>query len=170
MKIFKYTFFLSIVMIIACTKPPDYSDVPEIAFVGFSKNVLKQGFSKNDDFTILTVSFTDGDGDLGGDTISTIYFDDLRTDMSPDFLEFGAPLIPEQGTGNGISGEFIIEFPTTCCIHFDPQQAVLGCGADFEGTGVSRDTVVYEIYVLDRAGNKSNVITTSPLILECDKL
>ena len=167
MKALKLTLFLSIAMMIACTKPPDYSDTPEIQFVGFSKSVLKQGFSRNDDFTQMIVSFTDGDGDLGGDTISTVYFDDLRT-PGEDFLEFGAPLIPEQGTGNGISGEFIILLPTTCCIHPDPDLAQDGCNADFAGTGITRDTVIYEVYILDRAGNKSNVIKTDPLILECD--
>ena len=156
-------------MIIACTKPPDYSDVPAIEFVGFSKNVLKQGFDTDDDFTYMTISFTDGDGDLGGDTISTLFFNDLRID-GPSFVEFGAPLVPEQGTGNGISGEFIIEFPTTCCIHFDPDLASFGCNLDFNNLGVFRDTVIYEVYILDRAGNKSNVITTTPLILECDPL
>jgi len=169
MKALKYTIFLSLLFILACTKPPDYSDVPEIQFVNFSKSTLLQGFGANNDFTYLTISFTDGDGDLGGDTVSTVYFDDLRT-PGYDFLEFGAPLIPEQGTGNGISGEMIVTLPTTCCIHPDPLFSSDGCNAPFEQTGVLRDTVIYEVYILDRAGNKSNVIRTDPLILLCEEL
>ncbi|MEM6965272.1 MAG: hypothetical protein AAF573_10935 [Bacteroidota bacterium] len=170
MKALAGTIFLSLLFILSCTKPPDYSNTPEIAFVSFSKNPLTQGFGVNDDFTTLTISFTDGDGDLGGDTISTIYFDDLRTTTTNDFLEFGAPLIPEQGTGNGISGDLIITLPTTCCIHPDSTLRQFGCEAPFQDTGVLTDTVVYEIYILDRAGNKSNVIRTEPLILLCDEI
>lgn len=164
MKILKYTFFLSITMIIACTKPPDYSDTPEIAFINFSKNTMQQGEGFEDE-TILTISFTDGDGDIGIDGEPSVFFKDLRTGF--DLLTAAAPVIPEQGVGNGISGEMYITVNTTCCIHPDPDLAEDGCGADFEGTGVFTDTLIYEVYIEDRAGNKSNVIQTGPIILLC---
>lgn len=166
MNTLKYSFFFTLALIISCTKPPDYSDVPEIEFVSFSKSVLQMATgSSNDDFTYLTISFTDGDGDLGGGDTSTVFFIDDRT--GSDFLTFEAALIPEQGAGNGISGEMIVTLPTTCCIHPDPLYSSDGCGAPFEATGVDSDTVTYDVYILDRAGNKSNVITIAPLTILC---
>ncbi len=164
MKALKYTLFLSIAMIIACTKPPDYSDTPEIAFINFSKNTMQQGGGLEDK-TVLTISFTDGDGDIGIDGEPSVFFKDLRD--GSELLTAAAPVIPEQGVGNGISGEMYITVNTTCCIHPDPDLAPDGCGADFVGTGVFLDTLVYEVYIVDRAGNKSNVIETGPITLLC---
>ena len=147
-------------MIIACTKPPDYSDTPEIGFISFSKTTMQQG-SGFEDETTLTISFTDGDGDIGiGDGIPSIYFKDLRD--SSEFITFVAPEIPEQGVGNGISGEMYIKVNTTCCIHPDQDD---GCLSDF--SDYPTDNLVYEVYIIDRAGNKSNVIQTDPITLLC---
>ena len=66
MKALKYTLFLSITMMLACTKPPDYSDTPEIAFVSLSKNTMVADAGFLDNLT-LTISFTDGDGDIDCD-------------------------------------------------------------------------------------------------------
>lgn len=165
MKALKYTLFLSITMIIACTKPPDYSDTPEIAFISYSNSTMTQG-SQNEEFTTLTISFTDGDGDIGIDDEPTVFFKDLRD--GTEIITAAATPIPEQGVGNGISGEMYIKVNTTCCIHPDPLLAPDGCGAPFEATGITKDTLVYEVYIKDRAGNKSNVIETGPLILLCE--
>jgi len=166
MKALKYSFFFTLALIISCTKPPDYSDTPEIEFVSFSKNVMQMATgSSNDDFTFLTISFTDGDGDLGGGDSSTVYFIDDRT--GSENLTFGATMIPEQGAGNGISGDLIITLPTTCCIHPDPLYSDDGCFAPFEQTGIQSDIVTYDVYIIDRAGNKSNVITIDPLTILC---
>lgn len=163
MKALKYTLFLSIAMIIACTKPPDYSDTPEIAFISFSKNTMQQG-SGFEDETTLTISFTDGDGDIGiGDGTPSIFFKDLRD--GSEFITFVAPEIPEQGIGNGISGEMFIKVNTTCCIHPDTLQDD-GCNSNFSEYPI--DTLVYEVYIKDRAGNKSNVIQTDPIFLLCE--
>jgi len=167
MRALKLAIVCTFAMIIACTKPPDYSDIPEIGFVSFSKGTLNQGEGFQDT-TFLTISFTDGDGDIGGDTFNSIFFVDTRLDEFNDFLKYEAPIIPEQGTGNGISGEMRIQVFTTCCIHPDSMFANLGCNAPFQSTGVNFDTLVYDIYIKDRAGNKSNVIQTDPLILRCN--
>lgn len=162
MKALKYTLFLSIAMIIACTKPPDYSDTPEIDFISLSNNTMMQG-SGFEDETTLTISFTDGDGDIGiNDGDPTVYFKDLRD--GSEFITFFAPEIPEQGVGNGISGEMYIKVNTTCCIHPDPNQND-GCDSDF--SEYPTDILIYEVYIKDRAGNKSNVIQTDPITLLC---
>lgn len=163
MNFLKYTFVFSIAFIVACTKPPDYSDTPEIEFVSFSNTTLRQGFGTgSDDKTILTISFTDGDGDIGGnDTSSTVFFIDTRD--GSDFVEFSAPLIPEQGAGNGISGEMYIDVSTTCCIYPSGES-----GCDGGEPEVPTNALVYQVYIVDRAGNKSNVIETAPLTILCD--
>jgi hypothetical protein len=162
MKALKYTLFLSIAMIIACTKPPDYSDTPEIAFISLSKTSMIAAANLSDNLT-LTISFTDGDGDIGIDGgTPSVYFKDLRD--GSEFITFVAPVIPEQGVGNGISGEMYIKVSTVCCIHPIDNQA--GCLADFSDFPI--DSLVYEVYILDRSGNKSNVIQTDPIVLLCE--
>lgn len=162
MKALKYILFLSITMMIACTKPPDYSDTPEIAFANLSKNTMVAAADFSDNL-ILTISFTDGDGDIGiNDGTPSVYFKDLRD--GSEFISFVAPEIPEQGVGNGISGEMYIDVNTTCCIH--PIDSLDGCLADF--SDFPSDILVYEVYIKDRAGNKSNVIETDPITLICD--
>ena len=163
MKALKYTLFLSIAMIIACTKPPDYSDTPEIAFISLSKDELIAGNNLTESLT-LTISFTDGDGDIGiDDGTPSVFFKDLRD--GSEFITFFAPVIPEQGVGNGISGEMYIKVSTTCCIHPDPNQTD-GCTGDFSDYPI--DSLVYEVYIKDRAGNKSNIIETNPITLLCE--
>ena len=78
-----------------------------------------------------------------------------------------APIIPEQGTGNGISGEMTIQIFTTCCIHPDPILALDGCDAPFEDIEFQYDSLIYEVYIQDRAGNVSNTIQTEPLLIKC---
>ena len=161
MKALKYTLFLSIAMFIACTKPPDYSDTPEIAFISLSETTMTQG-SQNEEFITLTISFTDGDGDIGIDGGEpSVYFKDLRD--GSEFITFVTPVVPEQGVGNGISGEMYIKVNTTCCIH--PNQND-GCNSDFSDYPI--DSLIYEVYIIDRSGNKSNVIETAPITLLCE--
>ena len=161
MKALKYTLFLSIAMFIACTKPPDYSDTPEIAFISLSETTMTQG-SQNEEFITLTISFTDGDGDIGIDGGEpSVYFKDLRD--GSEFITFVAPVVPEQGVGNGISGEMYIKVNTTCCIQ--PNQND-GCNSDFSDYPI--DSLIYEVYIIDRSGNKSNVIETAPITLLCE--
>ena len=94
MKALKYTLFLSIAMFIACTKPPDYSDTPEIAFISLSETTMTQG-SQNEEFITLTISFTDGDGDIGIDGGEpSVYFKDLRD--GSEFITFVVSIFSQE--------------------------------------------------------------------------
>ena len=146
-------------LLIGCTRPPDYPDEPIIEFLQFSKNPISQG-TFNEDTTFLTVSFKDGDGDIGSDTSLNFHIIDTRDGFTvPAFI---IPPVPEQGTGNGISGEITVRLFTTCCI---PPAVEDACDND---DPTIRDEVIYEVYIEDRAGNKSNTILTEPLILICN--
>lgn len=149
----------TLLLVVACTKPPEYPDQPVITFKGLNKNAMRQGFADEDSLRI-TLGFTDGDGDLGGDNIQ-VFMRDTRLDtFAPSFA---LPRIPDQGRGNGISGEIYLNQLTTCCI-FDNGQ--LPCTPS---TTQPIDTFRYQIYIVDRAGNKSNIVSTSTIFLDCTK-
>lgn len=148
---------LIIASVTACLKPPDYALEPQIEFVSLSKNIMQQGTSSQVDSLVLVFSFTDGDGDVGSESIVVI---DNRTGNNHALFNF--PDIPPQGKDNGISGEVELDFPTTCCIV--PNQFI----ACERSTDYPRDTVTFDIYIKDRAGNESNRITTPPIVLLCE--
>jgi hypothetical protein len=106
-------------------------------------------------------SFTDGDGDLSqtdSDSVDIFLVDSRLGIQTP----FGIPLIPEEGTGNGISGDIFINLINTnavCCIFNNTF-----CEID-ERFPV--DTFSYSIQIMDRAGHLSNIIRTTPIEILC---
>ncbi len=152
---------LLLVILFSCTQPPDYPPEPVIEFSHLSRGFMSQGFGPEDSI-VMTISFTDGDGDLGStDDSLDVFVTDTRLDAAP--LTYKLPFVPLQGTGNGISGDISITLPTTCCIF--PNNIPPPCNtlATFP-----QDTVVYEVYIKDRAGNESNRVLTDDIILLCD--
>lgn len=165
MNALKYTTFVLLLMALACTKPPDYPDEPVISFVGMDRNTVRQGNLTNGPIEqlVMTISFTDGDGDLGEmgtelEPKSNIYLTDSRTGFQASPLT--VPFIPEQGAGNGISGNMRFNVSAPCCIYLGTQS----CEA-FENLPI--DTLTYSIQVQDRAGNISNTIESDPVFLLC---
>lgn len=146
-----------------CVKPPEFSDVPYLEFRSFSKTTLGQGSIKQDS-TIIVLYFTDGDGNFGNsDTMANIYIKDLRTNEY--FNPLKAPMVPTEGANNGISGTISLVFFTTCCIY--PASTFLSpCERSL--TNPTNDLGL-EIFILDRKRNKSNLITTPPLTLDCTR-
>lgn len=148
-----------ITSLIGCIKPPDYPIEPEIQFLRFTKNTMNQGFL-NEDSLLVTISFTDGDGDLGDHDSLNIFLTDTRTNFLQD--RYRIPFIPEQGSSNGISGEISFILFNTCCIY---QSSIPPCTPSERQP---RDTLSYRIYIKDRAGNQSNEIETDPIFLRCN--
>ncbi len=148
--------------IFSCVPSPDFSDVPEITFVGLSETSLVQN-SLNSDSLFVRFSFTDGDGDIGfsaEEFRQNIFIIDNRTGEQYD--AFKAPEIPEQGSSRGIEGEITLRLFTTCCL-FPDNIPPCESPRDFP-----TDTLTLDIFIEDRAGNMSNTITTSPIVLFCD--
>lgn len=152
-----FVFFMAI-FFISCSQAPNLSDEPEIEFLNISRTVLPQGTS-GDEFTQVTIGFSDGDGNLGEDEELNLFFVDTRDSFE---TEFGIPFIPEEGAGNGITGEIRVRLPTSCCIF--PNEQPPCTPSDLFPT----DTVVYEVYLIDRSDNPSNRVTLPPIILLCD--
>lgn len=148
-----------------CVQPPDYPRAPELEYIGFNKLVIPQGGGIGGSDTLkLRLGFTDGDGDLGFEDGT---FDVFIRDSRDSFEEIRKlPVIPEQGVGNGISGEIYLRFPNEpsnlCCIY--PDQTP-GCKPN---PNYPTDSFFYEVYIQDRAGNESNVVKTETVTLICN--
>ncbi len=148
-----------------CVQPPDYPNEPEISYIGFNKLSIAQGNQDAPpDTLILMFSFTDGDGDLGNDTDS---IDIFYTDSRDGFRGLRRlPVIPDQGTGNGISGEVTLKFPNKpfniCCTYPD------GATACQPNPNFATDTFSYTLQIRDRAGNFSNEIQTETVTILCN--
>jgi len=162
-------FFLIILIAIvffSCKKPQTYPVVPALEYKSFElkdtvdllDNKVKKG--------ILTVSFTDGDGDIGldpSDTLSpfdtsSIYFYNFFIDVykkQNDSLVLQDLLVPLRYRIQNITP--------------------LGQNKTLKGTiSVSinynyyeiNDTFKYNIYIYDRALHKSNIVETPELIIK----
>lgn len=148
-------FLGGLLIVQGCYKPPTYPVEPAITFEGFDiSGTYTPGASGN-----ILVGFTDGDGDLGktsnGDTVNVknVIIKNLKYPFLLDSLNL--PLIPKKGTADAISGEIEIKLRSLideadCLLYTKPT-----------------DTFRYEIKILDRAGNESNTITTSDLVVTC---
>lgn len=145
----------------SCADPPDYPDEPVIEFLTMSKDYMDQSSFLGDSMTI-TFGFTDGDGNLGSSPNDN-FLDVFLTDKRDGFLanQYRIPFIPEQGVGNGISGDITVIAYTSCCITevFPP------C---FVTPSIPTDTLIYQIQIMDRDSNMSNIIETDPIILGCN--
>lgn len=150
---------LTLILVFACSNPPDYPLEPTIDFISFSKTSMQQGTNPNIDSVLLTLSFTDGDGDIGSEDSIGIFLVDTRDDFQQP--GFRIPFVGQQGVGKGISGELYIALPTSCCYYED------GRTPCEKSAGVT-DELVYELWIEDRAGNESNHIDLSPILLRCD--
>ena len=153
---------LFVILIASCVSAPDYPVEPVIEFMGMSKNTMVQS-TNNTDSVFVFISFTDGDGDLGygvSDTMTNVFVIDSRSGFIQD--RFKTPEIPPEGANNGISGTLRLLLYTTCCIF---PGGIPACATPPQ---FPTNTFHYQIFIKDRAGNESNIINTSDIILFCD--
>lgn len=154
-------FRISILLIIStflfasCFKTPTYPVAPTLEFSNYN-NVTMPYNTSSSPIGSMILNFTDGDGDLGkldnADASSRIV---LANNLYTKLDTFNIPIIPNKGTTNAISG--------TLEVKFDFLEGV--CGA--LGVTQPTDTIIFNVYIEDRAGNKSNTITTPPLVIKC---
>ena len=133
-----------------CKKAPTYPATPSLTWLNATPNPVKIGT----DSLKLKFSFTDGDGDLG-QAGTSIYVTDIRPNNlnKPYIYTYNLPNIPSKGSYKQITGSISINmYSNNSCRP----------GHD------TRDTVSYAIYVKDKAGHKSNTITTPPIIFLCN--
>jgi len=124
-----------------CQPEVDISPVPEITFVSATPQTL----TAYQDSLTITISYRDGDGDLGENNtdINNLFMTDSRNGVEYGFRI--QQLAPDNTTIT-ISGNLNVVVPIVPII----------------GTGES-ETLHYTIQVVDRAGNTSNTATTTAI-------
>jgi len=140
----KVIYILISLSLFSCKKDDTLSVVPTIEFKSISPSTAQEYI---DDINI-TISYTDGDGDLGENTpdIDNLFVEDSRNGI---VYHYRIPQLAPNGNEIAIEGNFNITI---------------------NGSGITNSSnsqqVNYAIYVKDRAGNKSNTITTSNITIQ----
>lgn len=135
----------------ACNKSGSGSEAPVISLQGMSKDSVYNGVSS--DTVLLQIYIKDENGDLASND-ACFFMDDLRD--AEGFLAYTFPEIDKAilNNPNGIEGN-IFFFITG-------DRAVVREDSLHQAVG---DTVQYQFYLKDKAGNESNRITTAPIYI-----
>lgn len=131
--------FAIIALFSSCSSDDEgVSLVPAIEFVSVSSSSVT-AFSQPLTFTI---SYRDGDGDLGENDpdVKNCYITDSRNSVT---YEFRIPELAPRGSSIIIDGN----------LNIDLQSVGISDGVDSE-------TATFDIYLTDRAGNVSNTVTS----------
>jgi hypothetical protein len=145
-KLFGFTVIA--VLLAGCKKEEVMPSAPEIALVSMSA----QSVHEFDERVKVRFSYKDGDGDLGqGDPDDyTLWVKDARLEGTDGYHI--PPLAPE-GAEVPIQGELEVEL-----------------NALFLLGNSGQEETSYTMYVVDRAGNRSNEFTTGTIIITTDSL
>lgn len=127
-----------------CKKEETISDKPEIKFVSMSPGTAR----KYVDEVKVTISYTDGNGDLGENTpdVKNLFCTDSRNNVT---YQFRINQLAPDDANIIIQGEISFNLP--------PQ--------GFADDNNTSETATYSIYLKDRAGNISNTIQTPALTI-----
>jgi hypothetical protein len=123
----------------ACNTNEPISEVPEITFESVMPNVV----TEYQDSLIFTISYRDGNGDLGENNTDNdnVFIQDSRNQVAYGFrIQQLAP----DNANIAIQGNLNITLPNTAIVN-----------------GGTSESVSYTIWVVDRAGNESNKVTSS---------
>ena len=135
---------LVILVFYSCKKDEDsLSIVPQLTFESISPSSIQE-FGGPITFSI---SYQDGDGDLGENDsdAKNLFLKDLRNGI---IYEYRIQELAPQGADIAIIGTLDIVLNTISITN-----------------GSNEQEVTFDIYAVDRAGNRSNTITSSPLTI-----
>lgn len=158
LKHFSMILIIGLLLSTSCTKHEVYSVIPQIEYKSFEKIITTTGV---DDKALLTISFTDGDGDIGLNPEDTFppynanspYYYNFIIDYyeleGDSFVKIDLPFtnnsripyVEADLAERGIKGEITIEL-------------------FFNNIMSNADSIRYEMYIIDRSLHKSNRITT----------
>lgn len=141
--------FVILLFALSCIKKKEYDSIPAIKFVDFPVFYHVENSKNKADSAYVILSFTDGDGDIGNTN-------DAEMSLFLDYYE-------DEGSG------FVFK-NVTYKIHL-PNLAPVGNNMAIEGTiqqllkapfynEFSVFPYKFKMYLVDRAGNKSNVVET----------
>jgi len=143
-------YFLFIILFTSCflffffkKDKPVASDTPEISFVSATPSTV----TEYADSLVLTISYKDGDGDLGENNpnVKNMFVTDNRIGIT---YPFRIQQLTPSGSSISIQGEL---------------NAVINNLAITDGS--NSQTATFTIYVKDRAGNQSNSVTSSTITI-----
>ncbi len=149
-------FLATAAVFVTCLRAPNYPIQPVIAFYSISNNKVHSCSSQNDTI-FMDISFTSGSGQIGSDTAGNLFLIDKRQQSAPPDTN-RIPFVPIQGAGNGISGKIHLSLYARDLI------CLPGCNNPLNH---DVDTLIYDIYIKDRAGRISNTIQSAPIYLQC---
>jgi hypothetical protein len=142
-----------ILFLSACEEKETYSEIPEIQLISFYTELEHTVDFGDILYGHLTFSFVDGDGDIG-------FFE--NSDSSYDGPVINDMFIFEFTKTNG---DFEIEDTVEYVLPSFNQGVLKGTvDVKLRHTVNDADTVYYEFYIIDRAYNVSNIITTPTYI------
>lgn len=165
LKIFRpgLIFLLLVSIVISCVKEEEYPIVPAIEFEDFvllfntSENFIDRG--------VLKLTFKDGDGDIGLTQNETEPPYDYNMYISYYEIQFGDTVRIYNNPVNGDTLIFNARIPLLLpegsekSIHGEIQDTLL---INYKNSEF--DTIMFEVYIMDRALHESNTIQT-PLII-----
>ncbi len=138
---------------VACKKESSKSKVPKITFQSLVPNTVKSGSSR--DTIGISFKFEDGDADLGNDRGSA-NFDIFLTDIrdTTQVFKYFLPEIPEQmkDPSKGLEGSATVVLQAAFLV--------------LDSLHKNGDTLHYELYIKDKAGNESNRLITPDIYVK----
>jgi len=152
-------------LIAACEPPERVSPVPEITFKSFLLEDYIDSLDNRGKLGTLKFNFIDGDADIGSFVADTETTEESLKDKYNVFL------IPFEKLSNGFYDSVEAD-PLKYIIRYNEKLDRVGQNKTIKGEIKisiqysiipAQDTLQYEFYILDRAGNKSNVATTSDI-------
>ena len=136
---------IAVLLFLGCNKNDsiEISTIPEITLLGISHDTIHQ----YQDVLLIRISYTDGDGDLGFEETNqyALFVRDIRLEEFDGF--YLGPIAPP-GEMIPIKGDLNIEFPTL-----------------FVFGNNDSEITRFEIKMIDRKGNESNLLTTENIII-----
>ncbi len=183
MKAFLFRYFpvcILAILMSACFNPPDFNDTPEISFESIRGVRAVDPLGNPQDSITITISFQDGDGDLGLDPADTltpyqpfivengvtrVNFFHHNYHLTVKRLENGTPVEVSFLDGGRIRGRFPVLIDGS-----GPIEGQLNFGQYFFVSGSNNtlntgDTLLFDVQIVDRALNISNTITTETIVL-----
>jgi len=138
-------------------RSPIFSLKPEIEFISLLPDTIREPIDLTkpgpENTAYLKIGFKDGDGDLGYPQPDPNHYDlfliDQRPNATVDTLKYHLPFLSRDEINPSIQGEITVELNNL--LRYD-------ASAPYE-------EVRFWVYIVDRAGNQSNVVETTPLII-----
>ena len=144
----KIFILLIILFLLSCNRKASFSVIPKITYKSISSNLLIAGSSNQ--ATTISIYVEDGDGDIGYET-ENLFFKDSR---DSSITKLRIPVIPSEYSPNkGVKGTITVDY-LAAWLTLRP-----------DTNHISNDTLRWEIYLKDEAGNMSNTIFTDDIFL-----